>query len=215
MSREDLLRSLQRSGASPEVVAAFAAVPRERFVPAALSERAWDDCALPLATGSTISQPAMVAIVLEELGLQPGLRVLEVGSGSGYLLALLAALGCEAVGVEIDPALAKQSIAALKTLRSDTQGSVDSEAPGPVSGAPKATVVYGDATAVDLGGPYDRVVFSASLDQVPGWVMQLLTPEGFALAPMGRFTQELERFFSDGRRERTGRLCRFVPFQES
>jgi len=184
-------------------------------VPAESSSRAWEDCALPLASGSTISQPAMIALVLEELRLEPGLRVLEVGSGSGYLLALLRALGCEATGVEIDPVLANQSIAALETLRSDTQGSVDSEAPGPVSGAPKATVVYGDATAVDLGGPYDRVVFSASLNQVPVWVMQLLTPEGFALAPMGRFTQELERFYSDGRRERTGRLCRFVPFQET
>src|SRR5687767_8684418 len=120
----------------------MAAVPREQFVPASSAEQAWDDCALPLGSGSTISQPAMVAVVLEELQLNPGLRVLEVGSGSGYLLALLRALECDAKGVEIDPKLAEGSKRAL---------------------GEGVTVISGDAATVDLQGPHDRIVFSAAL----------------------------------------------------
>lgn len=194
MSREHLLKSLEVAGTPPEILAAFAAVPRERFVPPGFSAQAYVDSALPLSCGSTISQPAMVAIVLRELRIEPGLRVLEVGSGSGYFLALLHALGCEATGVEIDARLAKESQRAL---------------------GDSAVVLAGDAASAKLQGPFDRVVFSASLERVPGWVLGLLAPDGFVLAPIGTVTQELERVYSDGRRERTGRLCRFVPFQES
>jgi protein-L-isoaspartate(D-aspartate) O-methyltransferase len=194
VDRQALLSSLQRTGTPADIVAAFAAVPRERFVPAESADRAWDDCALPLGLGSTISQPAMIAIVLEELRLTPGARVLEIGSGCGYLLALLSAMGCEATGIEIDSALAERS----KILLGQS-----------------ATVISGDAASAEFGGRFDRVVFSASLDHVPNWALDLLTPEGFVLAPIGRFTQELERVYRDGTRERTGRLCRFVPFQET
>ena len=194
MDRQALLSSLQRTGTPAEIVAAFAAVPREQFVPAKSEDQAWDDCALPLALGSTISQPAMIAIVLEELRLKPGARVLEIGSGCGYLLALLSAMGCDATGIEIDSALAERSKQLL---------------------GKSAAVIAGDAASADLGGPFDRIVFSAALDAVPQWALDLLTPEGFVLAPIGRFTQELERVYRDGTRERTGRLCRFVPFQET
>lgn len=173
-------------------MAAMAAVPRERFVPPESAGRAWDDCALPLACGSTISQPAMVALVLEELQLSAGMRVLEIGSGCGYLLALIHAMGGEVTGVEIDERLAAASQELL---------------------AKQATVMAGDASKLDLSGPFDRVVFSASVDSVPDWAMGLLGPEGFVLAPVGGPVQELERWHADGKREQTGRLCRFVPFR--
>jgi protein-L-isoaspartate(D-aspartate) O-methyltransferase len=194
VDRQALLSSLQRTGTPAEIVAAFAAVPRERFVPTESADQAWDDCALPLRFGSTISQPSMIAIVLEELRLTPGARVLEIGSGCGYLLALLSAMGCDATGIEIDSVLADRSRQLL---------------------GQSAKVIAGDAASAELGGPFDRVVFSASLDHVPNWALDLLTPEGFVLAPIGKYTQELERVYRDGRRERTGRLCRFVPFQET
>jgi protein-L-isoaspartate(D-aspartate) O-methyltransferase len=194
VDRQALLSSLQQAGTPAEIVAAFAAVPRERFVPAESADQAWDDCALPLGFGSTISQPAMIAIVLEELRIMPGARVLEIGSGCGYLLALLSAMGCDATGIEIDSALAERSKQLL---------------------GKSATVIAGDAASADFADRFDRVVFSAALNQVPNWALDLLTPEGFVLAPIGKYTQELERVYRDGQRERTGRLCRFVPFRET
>lgn len=192
MNREQLLDSLRRSGTPPEVLLAMGAVPRERFVPASSASRAWDDSALHLSHGSTISQPSMVAVVLQELQVTPGLRALEVGSGSGYLLALLAAMGVEATGIEIDSSLAASSALAL---------------------GDSARVIVGDASTVDRGGPYDRIVFSAALVDVPEWATADLSPAGFVLAPVGTGVQELIRASADGTQARTGRLCRFVPFR--
>ena len=192
MNRDELLQSLRDAGTSPDVLAAMTAVSRERFVPAELASQAWNDSALRLADGSTISQPAMVAVVLEELRLEAGLRVLEIGSGSGYLLALINAMGAEAIGIEIDRGLAAASQLALGS---------------------DATVLIGDAAAVYRRPPYDRIVFSAAVKATPDWPIRDLTAEGFLLAPVGDDVQELVRIYADGRRERTGRLCRFVPFQ--
>ncbi|MDQ2986501.1 MAG: protein-L-isoaspartate O-methyltransferase [Armatimonadota bacterium] len=192
MNRDELLQSLRDAGTSQDVLAAMTAVSRERFVPAEMASQAWNDSALRLADGSTISQPAMVAVVLEELRLEAGLRVLEIGSGSGYLLALLNAMGAEAIGIEIDRHLAASSLRALGR---------------------DAMVLVGDAATVDRRPPYDRIVFSAALKAIPDWPLCDLTPEGFLLAPVGDDVQELVRAHADGRRERTGRLCRFVPFQ--
>jgi protein-L-isoaspartate(D-aspartate) O-methyltransferase len=194
MNREQLLRSLETAGTPNDVLAAMSMVQREAFVPESLAAQAWDDSALRLALGSTISQPAMVAVVLEELRLTPGLRVLEVGSGSGYLLALIYAMGSDPTGIEIDPQLAKES-------------------QGKLCGT--AVVIAGDAAEVDRRPPYDRIVFSAALRNVPEWALNDLAPKGFILAPVGIDTQELVRVFADRRRERTGRLCRFVPFRQS
>ena len=194
MNREQLLRNLENSGTPKDVLSAIAMVPREAFVPDNLASQAWDDCALRLAVGSTISQPAMVAVVLEELRLKPSLKVLEIGSGSGYLLALIYAMGSIPTGIEIDPDLAEES-------RSKLAGT--------------ATVITGDALQVDRKPPYDRIVFSAALLNLPEWAAAELNPDGFVLAPIGGETQELIRVYADGRRERTGRLCRFVPFRQN
>jgi protein-L-isoaspartate(D-aspartate) O-methyltransferase len=137
----------------------------------------------------------MVAVVLEELRIEPGLRVLEVGSGSGYLLALIHAMGAEAVGIEIDTSLAEESRKHLPET---------------------VAVIEGDAATVDRKAPYDRIVFSASVTELPEWSVGDLSPGGFCLAPVGGGdVQELTRAYKDGRRERTGRLCRFVPFRGS
>ena len=194
MNREQLLRSLEIAGTPKNVLTAMGMVAREAFVPESLSQQAWDDSALRLADGSTISQPAMVAVVLEELRLEPGLRILEIGSGSGYLLALIYAMGGFPTGIEIDPALAKESARKL---------------------AGTAKVILGDAAEVQRDPPYDRIVFSAALREIPHWAKNELKPGGFVLAPIGADTQELIRIYADGRRERTGRLCRFVPFRQN
>jgi len=192
MNREQLLESLRKSGTPADVLHAMETVHRERFVPKSSASHAWDDAALYLAHGSTISQPAMVAVVLQELQLAKGLRVLEIGSGSGYLLALLATMGVDATGIEIDEVLAASSRKAL---------------------GDSARVIAGDAAKVERDGPYDRIVFSAALTEVPQWARADLTSEGFVLAPVGSGIQELMRIYTDGTEVRTGRLCRFVPFR--
>jgi protein-L-isoaspartate(D-aspartate) O-methyltransferase len=178
---------------TPASKQAFLTVRRELFVPLEYREAAYADSALPLAPGSTISQPSMIAIMLQELQLSGSESVLEVGSGSGYLLALLAAMGAKATGAEILPEIAAASRAVL------------------ASEGIAASVVTGDASATAFSEDFDRVVFSAAVDYVPGWAVRLLRQDGFVLAPVGREEQELVRLYVD-RTERTGRRCRFVPF---
>src|ERR671938_1334307 len=91
------------------VLAAMERVPRERFVPEELADRAYDDAALPIAAGQTISQPYMVARICEELALRGHERVLDVGTGSGYQAAVLAELAAEVHTIERVPELAEQA----------------------------------------------------------------------------------------------------------
>src|SRR3954447_17703098 len=98
----------------PRILSAFEQVPREAVVPPELHARAYEDTALPIGLGQTISQPSMIALMLQALQSQPRMRVLEVGSGSGYVLALLSQLGCDVFGIERHPELAAR---AAETLR--------------------------------------------------------------------------------------------------
>src|SRR4051795_9622623 len=100
MDRDELLKSLRRRRLDPAVLAAVAAVPREAFVPAELRERAWEDVALPIGAGQTISQPSLVAHMVALLRLGAADRVLDVGTGSGYHAALLARLAAHVWSVE-------------------------------------------------------------------------------------------------------------------
>src|SRR5690349_9855152 len=95
------------------VLEAMATVPRELFVPAELRDRAYEDAALPIGEGQTISQPYMVARICEELSLRGGERVLDVGAGSGYQAAVLAELAAEVVAIEVMPELAERARANL------------------------------------------------------------------------------------------------------
>ena len=104
---EEQLR--RRAIRDPRVLEAMERVPRELFVPDELRERAYDDAALPIGEGQTISQPAMVALICELLGLRGTERVLDVGTGSGYQAAVLAELAAEVHTVERLPVLAAQA----------------------------------------------------------------------------------------------------------
>jgi protein-L-isoaspartate(D-aspartate) O-methyltransferase len=194
--REELLRRVALVAPGNEaLVEAFRKVPREEFVPPEWRDRAWSDQALPLAEGSTISQPTMIAIMLDTLDVSPGMRVLEVGSGSGYVLALLEEMGVEAVGVEIIPHVANRSRLILQRL------------------GYKANVIEGNAALMEWPEKFDRVLFSAAVEEVPAWAFDALKEGGFVLAPVGdRGSQELVRAYRD-RTERTRQYCRFVPFQ--
>src|SRR5438270_13565183 len=100
MYRDELLAGLCRRGLDESVVQAVARVPREVFVPEDLRDRAWEDGALPIGAGQTISQPSLVAYMVALLDLRGGERVLDVGTGSGYHAAVLARIAAHVVSIE-------------------------------------------------------------------------------------------------------------------
>jgi len=188
----------------PRVLAAMERVPRELFVPPSRRARAYEDVALPLEEGQTISQPYMVARSCEALGLRGDERVLEIGGGSGYQAAVLAELGREVVTVEILPSLAES---ARRNLAAAGLGD-------------RVRVVAGDGVAVaGAEGPFDRIVVAAGADQVPQELLDALVPDGIVVAPVGtRFEQRLMRI----RKDRDGFIeverldpCVFVPLTRS
>src|SRR4051812_46180257 len=106
----------QRDVTDARVLQALARVPRERFVPSSLQDRAYENIALPIAGGQTISQPLMVALMTQELALTGNELVLEIGTGSGYQTAILAELAREVVTIERLPDLSEQAQALLADL---------------------------------------------------------------------------------------------------
>jgi protein-L-isoaspartate(D-aspartate) O-methyltransferase len=180
------------------VLKAFAETPRHLFVPAAMRHRAYDDAALPIGNGQTISQPFTQARYLEALRLVGRERVLEVGTGSGYQTALLAALADQVFSVERVRALA---LAAQRAL---------SEA-----GVPNVSVLVGDGT---LGwsdyAPYDAIVVAAGGPEIPPPLLEQLASGGRLLVPLGeRGAQTLTLVERDGATIRRTPLgeARFVP----
>jgi len=151
------------------VLHAVATVPRHRFVPESLRHRAYEDSALPIGAGQTISQPYVQARSLELLRLTGNDRVLEVGAGSGYQTALLAALASTVLAVERIPDLARSARAALEEV-----------------GVGNATVVVGDGT---LGwrayAPYDAILVAAASPAVPQPLLEQLTEGGRLVIPLG------------------------------
>lgn len=204
-SRRRLLEHLQRDRRlTARSVEAIAAVPRELFVPPALAELAYQDVALQLAPGATISAPSMVAVMISALDPAPGIRVLEVGSGSGYAAAVMAATGMEVVGVELLADLVPPARAAV-------------EAAG---FAARVTLEAGDGIdGWPARAPYDRVVASAAIAAVPqAWIDQL-APAGLILYPERRGEEwemlvRLEHLGPGWARRELG-PCKFVPMAAS
>ncbi len=188
----------RRGIGDPRVLAALARVPRHEFVPENLRAMAYDDTPLPIGGGQTISQPYMVALMTEALGLQGGEKVLEVGTGSGYQAAVLAELGCHVISVERDPDLAEQAARRLERLGYDVR------------------VVVGDGTlGVPEEAPFQAILVTAGAPRVPPSLEAQLHPEGGVLViPVGdRGVQELLRLTRWGGRVLREGLggCRFVP----
>ena len=192
-------RQLRRRGISDErVLAAMARVPRELFVPENVRAYAYDDGALPIGHGQTISQPFIVATICSLLALEGTERVLDVGTGSGYQAAVLAELAAEVVTIERIPALADAARARLAE-----------------AGYEEVDVRVGDgSTGVPERAPFDAIAVAAAAPLVPPALYEQLSERGRLVVPRGsRRGQELVLVARtpSGPVERTSIPCRFVP----
>jgi protein-L-isoaspartate(D-aspartate) O-methyltransferase len=195
-----LILSLRSQGVTdPKVLNALEATPRDRFVPELFQERAWEDSALPIACGQTISQPFIVGIMTQALALEPRHRVLEIGTGSGYQTAVLAKLARYVYTVERYRTLLSEAEARLKQL--DVQNVITRFGDG-IEGWPEQA-------------PFDRIIVTAAAPETPHGLFRQLKPNGILVAPVGKgAVQSLRRFIGDGEgRFRAEDLCdvRFVP----
>jgi len=180
------------------VLEAMARVPRELFVPEELRDRAYDDVALPIEAGQTISQPYMVARICEALELRGRERVLDVGTGSGYQAAVLAELAAEVFTIERIPELAEWARANLAA-----------------AGYERVEVHVGDGTlGLPERAPFDAIAVAAAVPGLPQTLYEQLEPRGRLVLPVGtRRAQELQVVVRspEGPAVLRSVPCRFVP----
>lgn len=194
-----MVEALRASGIENlAVLRAFAEVPRHRFVPEALRSRAYEDVALPIGWGQTISQPSTQARYLEALDLKGNEKVLEVGTGSGYQAALLGYLASQVFTVERIPELASRARSALQEV-----------------GVDNVTVLVGDGT---LGwrayAPYQAILVAAAAPQIPKPLLEQLDDGGrLVIALIRPGGQELVLVEREGSNTRTQLLgsANFIP----
>jgi protein-L-isoaspartate(D-aspartate) O-methyltransferase len=192
-------RQLRRRGITDErVLEAMGRVPRELFVSESMRELAYEDGALPIGFGQTISQPYIVGVIASLLGLSGDERVLDVGTGSGYQAAVLAELAAEVVTIERVPELVDRARAALA-----------------LAGYDDVEVELGDGSlGVPGRAPFDAIAVAAAAPTVPSALYEQLVGGGRLVVPRGsRWGQELVQVVKTERGpiERASVPCRFVP----
>ncbi|MDQ1741605.1 MAG: protein-L-isoaspartate(D-aspartate) O-methyltransferase, partial [Pseudonocardiales bacterium] len=160
---ERLLSELRPHVDDPRVLAAIRDVPRDRFVPERRRAQAWDNVALPIGSGQTISQPLVVARMCELLALDGRERVLDVGTGSGYHAAVLARLVAHVWSIELHPRLSEGAAVSLAA-----------------AGATNVTLLVGDGSlGHPAAAPYDAINVAAAMnDDVPPALPEQLVPGG-------------------------------------
>lgn len=175
VSKEELINNLIREGIlkSKKVITAMSKVPRELFTPEELKKYAYLDTPLPIGYGQTISAPHMVALMTEALDPNPGDKVLEVGTGSGYQAAILAEIvGPEGHVYTIE--IVKELVEFAKNnLRK--AGYLD-----------RVTVIHGDGSlGYEEAAPYDRIIVTAAAPKIPEPLINQLKPGGRLVIPVG------------------------------
>jgi protein-L-isoaspartate(D-aspartate) O-methyltransferase len=161
---------LGRGIRDPRLLVAFDLVPREAFVDPSVADLAYDDSPLPIAEGQTISQPYVVALMIEALDVRPSDRVLEVGAGSGYAAAILSRLAERVFAIERQPRLATIARDRLHRL-----------------GFANVEIQTGDGTlGLPDAAPFDAILVSAGGPGIPKALIDQLAPGGRLVIPVGR-----------------------------
>ena len=188
-----------RGIADERVLATMSAIPRELFVDPTTRRHAYDDAALPIAAGQSISQPYMVARMTELLAIRPEDRVLEIGTGSGYQAAILATLGARVLSIERHPGLADSARKRLNEL-----GLAD-----------RVEIRVGDGSlGAPEDGPFDGIVVTAAAPRIPEALLDQLADGGRLVIPVG--SRERQRLIVATRHgneweQRSEGDCVFVP----
>jgi len=197
--RESMVRTqlIPRGISDKRVLEAIGKVPRHLFVPEAMQERAYDDMALTIGEGQTISQPYMVAVMTELLELKGDEKVLEIGTGSGYQAAILAELAKDIYTIERVAELAEAARKRLQSLRYDNIHLMVTD--GTLGWPEKA--------------PFDRIIFTAGAPRIPEPLIEQLVDGGIILGPVGdRSSQQLLKMRkSNTLKEEYHTPCVFVP----
>lgn len=173
--RRRLVEQLAAKGIqSGAVLAAISRVPRHLFIEPTLREHAYEDRALPIAAKQTISQPYTVAYQTELLEIQPGNKVLEIGTGSGYQTAILCEMGAEVYSVELERTLYDQAKYLLSKLGYSPR------------------LRWGDGRfGWPTYAPFDRILLTAGAETVPETLFTQLKPGGILVAPVGKGTHQI------------------------
>lgn len=197
-AKRALFARLAREVRDRRVIEAMSAVPRERFVPVSYQDQAYEDIPLPIAEGQTISQPYIVAMMTSALDLQPGDKVLEIGTGSGYQAAILARLARKVITVERFADLAEGARRSLQAL-----------------GYTNAEVrLTGGALGCPQEAPFDAIIVTAGAPRLPRVLLDQLAVGGRMVIPVGgRYEQDLLKVVrtQEGYSVHSLGPCRFVP----
>lgn len=195
-----LILALRTQGVTdPAVLNAIETTPRELFTPDLFKERAFEDSALPIACGQTISQPFIVGLMTQALQVEPRSRVLEIGTGSGYQTTILSKLSRLVYTVERYRTLMREAEARFQAL-----------------GLTNVITRFGDGgRGWPEQAPFDRIMVTAAAPGEPKALLSQLKPNGVLVAPIGRGpVQELRRYTGDGKGGFTVEALtdvRFVP----
>jgi protein-L-isoaspartate(D-aspartate) O-methyltransferase len=180
-----LILALRSQGVSDaRVLNAIETTPRDIFTPDLFKERAWEDSALPIACGQTISQPYIVGLMTQALKVEPRSRVLEIGTGSGYQTSILSKLARLVYTVERYRTLLREAEARFKAL-----------------GLTNVITRFGDGgKGWPEQAPFDRIMVTAAAPGEPKALLAQLKPSGILVAPIGKGpVQDLRRYVGDGK----------------
>lgn len=197
-ARASLIEHLRREIRDERVLGVMERIPRERFVPSESRYQAYEDRPLPIGEGQTISQPFIVALMTQEMELVAGQRVLELGTGSGYQVAVLAELAGHVVSIERLPKLAHQARRILDELG---YTNIEIHLAEKAMGWPAAA-------------PYEAIMVTAGAPRIPQELLDQLAMGGRLVIPVGsRYEQELVKVTKRQDRDLVEKLgaCRFVP----
>lgn len=177
MNKQELLDKLKKEKFSEKIINAFEKIKREDFIDKKFEKLAYEDSPLPIGFNQTISQPYTIAFMLDLLDVRDNQKILEIGSGSGYVLALINELGknLEIYGIERIKEIAEKSRKILKK--------------------------YENITILNMNGsrglrekaPFDRILASASADKIPNHLLSQLKPDGILVAPVQESIIKIEK----------------------